>query len=213
MGDPASTRPSLLIRIRDPGDAEAWVQFVALYGPLIYQFARRQGLQDADAADLTQIVLQAVGDGVKQFNYDPQRGTFRSWLFKVVRNQLSKLRMSQRRSVRSDGDSGTHRMLADLPDEAESSGLWDREYERRLFLWAAERVKARCDSVTWQAFWQTAVEGRSGQEVAESLGMSVGTVYTSKSRILDRIRNEIQQSQGNEDFLPRWNPDEIPELS
>src|SRR5215470_1143371 len=87
MGDAAGTRPSLLIRIRDPGDAEAWGQFVALYGPLIYQFARKQGLQDADAADLTQIVLQAVIDAMKRLDYDPERGSFRGWLYKVVRNQ------------------------------------------------------------------------------------------------------------------------------
>ena len=108
MGDPASTRPSLLIRIRDPGDAEGWRQFVALYGAMIYQFARKQGLQDADAADLTQIVLQAVGDGVKRLDYDPQRGSFRSWLFRVVRNQLSKFRTRQRRSIRGSGDTGAH---------------------------------------------------------------------------------------------------------
>ncbi|HKI18288.1 MAG TPA: sigma factor-like helix-turn-helix DNA-binding protein, partial [Isosphaeraceae bacterium] len=77
----------------------------------------------------------------------------------------------------------------------------------------AERVKARCDAATWQAFWQTAVEGRSGQEIAESLGMSVGAVYTSKSRILDRIRKEIEQAQGDESSFPRWNRDEIRELS
>jgi hypothetical protein len=76
MGDAASTRPRLLIRVRDPADAEAWGQFVALYGPLIYQFARKQGLQDADAADLTQIVLQAVLDAMKRLDYDPQRGVY-----------------------------------------------------------------------------------------------------------------------------------------
>jgi len=213
MSDPASTRPSLLIRIRDLGDAEAWNEFVALYGPLIYQFARKQGLQDADAADLTQIVLYAVGDGIQRFDYDPQRGSFRSWLFKVVRNQINKFRLSQRRSIRGSGGTGAHRMLDDVPDGAGTSELWDREYERQLFLWAAERVKARCDAATWQAFWQTAVEGRSGQEIAESLGMSVGAVYTSKSRILDRIRKEIEQAQGDESSFPRWNRDEIRELS
>src|ERR1700688_877325 len=99
MGDPASTRPSLLIRIRDPGDGEGWRQFVALYGAMIYQFVRKRCLLDADAADLTQIVLQAVGEGVKRLDYDAHRGSFRSWLFKVVRNQLSKFKARQRRSI------------------------------------------------------------------------------------------------------------------
>ena len=120
MGDPASTRPSLLIRVRDPGDAEAWGEFVALYGPLIYQFARKQGLQDADAADLTQIVLQAVIDAMKRLDYDPQRGSFRSWLYKVVRNQLSKFRAQQRRSPRGSSTSSAPAVAPPLVSDTPS---------------------------------------------------------------------------------------------
>jgi RNA polymerase sigma-70 factor (ECF subfamily) len=214
MADPASTRPSLLIRVRDPQDAEAWAQFAALYGPLIYQFGRKQGLQDADAADLTQIVLHAVIDAMKRLDYDPQRGSFRSWLYKVVRNQLSKFRALQRKSPRGSGDTDAQQWLDDLPDaDPGTSELWDREYERQLFLWAGERVKARCDAASWQAFWRTAVDGHGAQEVARSLGLSVGAVYTARSRILDRIRKEIRQAQGDEPFFPRRDCDENSELS
>lgn len=213
MGDPASTRPSLLIRVRDPGDAEAWGQFVALYGPLIYRFARKQGLQDADASDLTQIVLQAVIDAMKRLDYDPQRGSFRSWLYKVVRNHFSKFRAQQRKSPRGSGDSGAQHFLDELPDGDHGTiELWDREYERQLFLWAAERVRSRCDAASWQAFWRTAVEGQGAQDVARSLEMSVGAVYTARSRMLDRIRKEIQQAQGDEPYFPRWDRDESREL-
>jgi hypothetical protein len=104
-------------------------------------------------------------------------------------------------------------MLGELADDADTSDLWDREYERQLFLWAADRVKARCDLATWQAFWQTAVDGRNGQEIADSLGMTIGAVYTSKSRILDRIRKEIQEAQGEEGSLPRFDRDEVGDLS
>jgi RNA polymerase sigma-70 factor (ECF subfamily) len=214
MGDPAGTRPSLLIRVRDPRDAEAWGQFVALYGPLIYRFGRKQGLQDADADDLTQIVLQAVIDAMKRLDYDPQRGTFRSWLYRVVRNQLGLFRARERKSPRGSGDSDARRLLDELPDDDPgASELWDREYELQIFLWAGERVKARCDAASWQAFWRTAVDGQAAQEVARSLGMSVGAVYTARSRILDRIRREIRQAQGDEPVFPRWDRDENGELS
>jgi RNA polymerase sigma factor (sigma-70 family) len=213
MGGPASTRPSLLIRVRDPGDAEAWKQFVALYGPLVYRFARKRGLQDADAADLSQIVLQAVIDGMKRLEYDPQRGSFRGWLYTVVRNQLSKFRARQRRFHPASGGSESQRLLEDLPgNDVESTEEWDREFERQLFLWAAERVKRRCEAASWQAFWQAAVEGRNVQEIARSLEMSVGAVYTAKSRILDRIRKEIREAQGDEPFFPRRDSDASSEL-
>src|SRR5262249_20156328 len=88
MGDSPSTRPSLLLRIRETGDHEAWSQFVALYGPLVYRYARNRGLQDSDAADLTQVVFQAVAKQIQRLDYDAQRGTFRGWLFGVTRMHL-----------------------------------------------------------------------------------------------------------------------------
>jgi RNA polymerase sigma-70 factor (ECF subfamily) len=131
MGDPVSTRPSLLLRVRDPGDRDAWSQFVELYGPLIYQFARRRRLQDADAADLTQTVLQAVAAGVRRLEYDPRRGSFRGWLFGVVRRQMAKYRTRQRRQPRGTGDSGTQRRLEERPGpDGDEAALWDQEYER-----------------------------------------------------------------------------------
>src|SRR5437868_12955856 len=104
MGDAASTHPSLLLRIRDPGDRGAWAQFVELYGPLIYHFARKRRLQDADAADLTQVVLQAVAGAVERLDYDPRRGSFRGWLFQIVRHHLGKHLARQRRTPQGGGD-------------------------------------------------------------------------------------------------------------
>src|SRR5688500_9018981 len=97
MNDGPFTRPSLLIRIRNPQDEEAWREFVDLYGPLVYRFGRKHGLQDADAADLTQFVMHAVSRSVKRLDYDAARGTFRGWLFTVVRFQLAKFLRRRRR--------------------------------------------------------------------------------------------------------------------
>src|SRR5947209_3674827 len=82
------TRASLLVRLRDPLDEAAWAEFIDLYTPLVYGYARKQGLQDADAADLTQEVLGALAGAVGRLEYDPHRGAFRNWLFTVVRRKL-----------------------------------------------------------------------------------------------------------------------------
>jgi RNA polymerase sigma factor (sigma-70 family) len=198
MHDTARTRPSLLLRIRDAGDREAWSQFVHLYGPLIYHFARKRHLQDADAADLTQVVLQAVAGAVERLNYDPERGSFRGWLFQIVRHHLWKRDAQQRRSTRGSGDSDTQRLLESLPGREEEAAAWDREHDRQLFLWAAERVRAHFAESGWQAFWQTSVEGQAPRDVARALGMSVGAVYTAKSRVLDRLRREVRQVESDE---------------
>lgn len=192
--DPPTTSPSLLIRIRDAQDRQAWEKFVDLYGPLIYQFGRKRGLQDADAVDLTQNVFQAVSASIRGLDYDPRRGSFRGWLYSVARHHLQKFFRSRKRTPQASGDSDSQDLLEAQPDRNKvEAALWDREYERQIFLWAAEKVRGSFDDASWQAFWQTAVEGQSGKTVAQALGMSVGAVYTAKSRVLNRLRKVIQE--------------------
>jgi RNA polymerase sigma-70 factor (ECF subfamily) len=197
MPDSEGTRPSLLIRVRDAGDSEAWQEFAAIYTPLIYRFARRRRLQDADVADLAQAVLGEVSQAVRRLDYDPRRGSFRGWLFRVVRNQFSKWRTRRRRGPVGSGDPAVEEALLGQPDREDEEAVWNREYQQQLFRWAAERVRVCFEDLSWQAFWRTAVEGQSPGEAAAALGLSLGAVYTAKSRILDRIRREIRQIQGD----------------
>lgn len=194
MGDSLLTRPSLLIRIRAAHDADAWRQFVQLYAPLVYGFARKRGLQDADAADLVQDVLQQVASAAERFDYDPKKGSFRSWLFQVIRNRFHKRMGGRRPHQQGSGDSGVQEFFEQQPAE-EASSDWDHEYDQRLFAWAVEQVRPEFAESSWQAFWQTAYEGRPPAEAAAALGISVGAVYIAKSRIVARLTLKIQQLQ------------------
>ncbi len=193
------TRPSLLIRLRDHQDHQAWAQFVEVYAPLIYGYLQRRGLQDADAADLTQTCLRQVATHVGSLEHDPRRGTFRGWLFTIVRNRLRNFFAQPRRLHQGSGDSQVQRLLenqaAPEPDEA---GEWDREYQCGLFAWAAEQIKPQVQETTWQAFWQTSVEGKPGKEVAKALGISVAAVYLAKSRVVARFQALIHEVQEDE---------------
>jgi RNA polymerase sigma-70 factor (ECF subfamily) len=197
MGDSPQTRPSLLARIRDAGDRQGWSQFVEVYAPLIYGLARRHGLQDADAADLTQDVLRVVARSVKGFEYDPERGSFRGWLFTLVRNELRDT-LSRRRPGRAAGGTDAQDRLDALPaPEDDLAARWDREHERRLFDYASVRVRGEVQETTWRAFWQTAVEGREPKEVAKGLGMTIAAVYLAKSRVMARLREQVRQLEGD----------------
>jgi RNA polymerase sigma-70 factor (ECF subfamily) len=197
MPDSATTRPSLLLRIRDLGDRQAWGEFVEIYAPLVYGFARKQGLQSADAADLTQEVLRSVAGAAGRLEYDPGRGSFRGWLFTVVRNRLRNFLASRDRRCRGSGDSDVAQLLEAVPaPEEEDSSLWDREYEQRLFAWAAAQVRETCQETTWRAFWLTAVEGWSGKDAAKVLGISQAAVYLARRRVMIRLKEEVQQLQG-----------------
>jgi RNA polymerase sigma-70 factor (ECF subfamily) len=191
MAETLQTRPSLLVRLRDPRDQEAWRTFVNLYGPLIYGFGRKNGLQDADAADLTQAVFGAVNSGIGRLDYDPARGTFRGWLFGVARNQLGKWRRSQDR-VKASGDTANLEQLAEHPAPDDAVAWWELEYQRQCFVLASARVRPQVQETSWIAFWQSAVEGRPANEVAAALGLSLGALYTAKSRVLALIKKEIQ---------------------
>jgi RNA polymerase sigma factor (sigma-70 family) len=194
MPDVPTTPPSLLYRLRDSRDRDAWQQFVELYGPLIYRFGRKRGLQDADAADLTQIVFQAVTSAIGRFEYDPQRVKFRSWLYAVVRNHYCRLLSRRSRSPAVEGGTDAQEQLQEQPErENGEAALWEQEYRRGRFLWAADKVRGAVEEASWQAFWQTAVEGRAAAEVAAALGMNVGAVYTAKSRVLERIRRVLEE--------------------
>ncbi len=206
MDEAPSTQPSLLVRLRDPGDERAWSEFTEIYGPLVYQLARRRGLQEADAQDLVQEVFRAVARAIDRYDPDPARGSFRGWLTRIAGNLIINLLAAQRRHPRGTGDTDMQRLIEQQPDPTdEESALFEAEYRRRLLSWAAERVRPGFSNSVWQAFWQTGVEGRPTAEVALALGMSVGTVYQYKSRVVARIRREIQRvdSESQIVFSPR----------
>jgi RNA polymerase sigma-70 factor (ECF subfamily) len=187
------TRASLLVRIRDGADAAAWREFVDVYAPLVYGFARKRGLQDADAADLMQDVLRSVAGAARRLEYDPRRGTFRAWLYKVTRNKLYNHLNARRRRERATGDSDDRELLAAQPAPDDDGAQWDREYERGLYEWAAKRARGEFQPATWEAFRLTAVENVSPKDAAARTGLSVGAVYVAKSRVLARLRELVRE--------------------
>jgi RNA polymerase sigma factor (sigma-70 family) len=202
MAEPPATRVTLLARIRDGRDADAWGEFVRLYGPVVYGFARNRGLQDADAADLMQDVMRSVARNAPKLEYDPARGTFRGWLYTITRNKIYNFLSAQKNRPRASGDPDAREQLDAVPgrDDAGPDADWEKEYQRKLTDRAMELVRAEFQPATWQAFWQTAVDGRPAAEVGAGLKkMSPGAVYVAKSRVLARLREEVRRMMDEED--------------
>jgi len=198
MSEWPSTRLSLLVRIRDPRDERAWTEFLAIYTPLVYRLARQKGLQDADADDLVQEVFRAVAGAIERWSPDPERGSFRGWLFKIARNLIINLLARQGRQPRGTGDIAVGRLLEEQPAPSdEASAVFELEYRRQLFHWAVEQVRSEVHASTWQAFWRTGVENEKPGDVAESLMMTVGAVYVAKNRVVARIKRTIEQVEGD----------------
>jgi RNA polymerase sigma factor (sigma-70 family) len=159
--------------------------------------ARAKGLQAADAADLTQDVFRAVAGAIDRFDPDPARGSFRSWLFRIARNLMINLLAARRVRPQATGDSDVQELLdrVPAPDGAETA-LFDVEYRRRIFLWAADQVRGEFRQSTWQAFWLTTVEGQDPRTAAQAIGISVGAVYIARSRVMARLKSIIEQVEG-----------------
>lgn len=192
-----ATRHSLLVRLRDASDQQAWREFVQVYEPVVYGMARKSGLQDADAHDLTQEVLSAVSRAIGDWQPDPERGRFRAWLYRIARNMTINSLSRRAHQPRGTGDTQTVELLAEFactdPDENPSFEL---EYRRRAFHRAAQRVQAEVAPATWQAFWLTSVEHAPIAKVAETLQLSKGVIYAARSRVLARLRAVVQQLEG-----------------
>jgi len=195
----ASTRVSLLIRLRDNADADAWSQFVDIYGPLIFHFARRCHLQESDAADLVQEVMGEVAKSMAKFEYDPELGKFRSWLYKIAKRTQARIHQKQLKQPKGTGDSNALQLLHNEPDQHDDlQQIWDHEYRQQLIEWAAEKIRHHFRDETWQAFWLTSVQERSPQEAAELTGLSVGAVYVAKSRVLKKLAEKIREIDDNQ---------------
>jgi RNA polymerase sigma-70 factor (ECF subfamily) len=192
MADIPPTRASLLVRLRDRGDEAAWTEFIDLYGALIYNYARKQGLQAADAADLGQEVLRAVATSVGRLEYDPRRGLFRNWLFTIVRRKLSDWRAAQRRGPCGSGDTATRQVLEQVQAPPAQDVAWENEWENRVFAWACEQARKDVTHSTWKAFWRTAMDGHPTQQVAADLGLTAAAVYLARHRVLARLRELVQ---------------------
>ena len=190
------TRASLLVRIRDPKDVLAWSEFVRLYAPLIHSYGMKHGLQDCDAADLTQETMRRVLRAAPEFVYDASKGSFRGWLFTIARNEIRKFAARDANRSRGTGDTNMRQILEAVPDRDSERCDWDRDYLLNLFHWAAKRVKVEFRDSTWQSFWRTVALGEEIETVARDLGVSSGAIYIARSRVTARIKREIAAVEG-----------------
>jgi RNA polymerase sigma-70 factor (ECF subfamily) len=199
VGDSPQTRASLLVQLRDGANHAAWQEFIKLYGPVVYGFARKRGLQDADAADMMQEVMRSVSAAIGRLDYDRNQGTFRGWLFTITRNKIFTFLSARRLRPQGSGDTSTNRLLEQHADGEDASQAWEMEYQRRVAALAMERVKGEFQETTWRAFWLTGVEGRPVADVAAQVGLSAGAIYVAKSRVLARLKEEVEMMRHEEE--------------
>lgn len=181
---------SLLLRIREPRDQQAWQMFVDLYMPLVYGYCRTRGVQDADAADVVQEVFTRVSRGIRGFDYDPQRGGFRNWLGTLTWREMQRHLQKVRRTGRGVGGDAGAAEINRL--EGELDLAWVEEFNAQVCRSALERIRPEFDDAVWQAFELTWVQDCKPNAAAEQVGRTTDWVYKARYLVLQRLREEIQ---------------------
>ncbi|MDA1052076.1 MAG: sigma-70 family RNA polymerase sigma factor [Planctomycetota bacterium] len=182
-----STSATLLLRLKDGGDEADWRRFMNLYTPLLYYWATRNGLQAADAADLVQDVLVLLVKKLPEFTYDEQ-GSFRGWLRTVTLNRLRDLQRRRGETTLEDGEWP----IDQAAEEDTRDAFWEVEYRQHLVARALEVMRDSFEPTTWKACWEMVVKGKKAAQVGAELGISEGAVYVAKSRVVKRLRKELE---------------------
>ena len=185
------TNTSFLVGLCDPQNDAAWAEFHSRFRPLILTYAKRRGLQDADAEDAAQDTLADFARAYKQGQYDRSRGRLRHWLGGFAARRIARVRADQRRHVQPIVGSGNSAILRELPDPHTDDEVWEAQWKEHTLTLCMQQVRQEFDERHVRGFEQHALQQRPADEVARELGLSRNALYVAKSRILARIR-EIQ---------------------
>lgn len=178
-----TTQPSLVLRLRDHSDTNAWNEFVDVYSPLIYDFCRSRQLQSSDAADVTQEVLLRLSKAIRNFEYNRDKGLFRDWLARIVLNEIRRLTSK-----------ASHLAIALDELDKDSGNLtssWNEQFQQHIFTKALERTRVNFNEETWRMFEMSWLQKIASEQVAESMGVGIERIYVARSRVLKRLRYEV----------------------
>lgn len=180
------TSESLLIRLKSDGDPDAWPSFVELYTPLIFFWARKNGLDQQDAADLSQDVLTIVFQKLPTWHYNPQK-SFRGWLRTITLNRHRELF----RKKRLNTVNGNALDIAELVDPRTAESTWDANYGTELVASAMKLMQSDFAPSTWSALQRLILNGESAAKISRETGVSVWTIYSAKNRLMSRLRSQL----------------------
>lgn len=206
MGNLPETRISLLCKItQNPNDSQGWSELVSLYQAPIYRTLRFRRIQHADAMEVTQQVLVALVRHLPQFENDGKPASFRRWLNRIISNLCWKAWAARQNPIGSARNALAHegREFEELADEQQQEELrhdLEIQHYRHCFRLAAVQVRPLFTHATWQAFWLSSVEGMAPAEVGKMLGLSSGAVYIARSRVIARLRDQVEQMEAKEDL-------------
>ena len=193
LEDTLPTSVSLVQRVQQH-DSLAWERLVEIYTPLVYTWCRGRRLSQHDSADVMQEVFRAVHRNIGNFRRERKGDSFRGWLWTITRNKIRDHFRALAARPNPAGGTDAQLRFAELPEEEPDTDLSLAAADGRSspFYGAMQLVQAEFEDRTWQAFWRATVEEQATADIAADLGMSVNAVRLAKSRVLRRLRKELE---------------------
>lgn len=205
----AATRRSLIEKLADWEDQKTWDEFYQTYWRLIFSVSTKAGLRPDEAMDVVQeTVLSVAKQWKKGQTYDPDKGSFKTWLMNITRWRIAdQFRKKQRNPAASaqsggtpDGDGGFRdtATIERLEDESASGMLdkiWENEWKQNLSTVAIDRVKKQVSPLQFQIFDAYVIKGWDADKVKNELGVSSSQVYLAKHRVGGLVKKEITKLQ------------------
>ena len=187
-----NTSASLLVRIRDPKDREAWDRFIEIYTSIVRDYCFQRRLQKTDIDDLVQDVMTSVANAIKTFEYDPARGRFRAWLGTVTANKIKTFLTKQSKRNGNSINVPGEPSLAQLENVSDPDQAWISIFSERIFQAACSNIRPQVNETAWDCFELTWNQKLPAREVADRIGIPVHLVYVNKSRVLKRLEHEVR---------------------
>lgn len=193
MNDWPETNTSLILRIKDPQNAIAWNELMAIYRPVVLRLARRKGLLHEDAEDLVQSVFLSVARAIDKWEPGDDQPRFRNWLGKITTNAILNA-ITRARPDRATGTSSVMQALAAIPENRDTKQSLLVECRLEAIRWAAQEIQPEFSEVTWAIFHATGIEGRPAAEVAQIYGRTIGAVYAARCRVAARLQQKVLEA-------------------
>jgi RNA polymerase sigma-70 factor (ECF subfamily) len=193
--DSIPTRYSLLSRLQDREDQDSWKDFFDTYWRLIYSFAIKSGLTDAEAQDVVQETVISVAKDIQKFKRDRTLGTFKGWLRNLTRWRIADQLRKRDRSVPAGSNLSNTLPGPDEiagPVSADLEAIWEADWQSNLLKTALERIKPRVKEEHYQIFDLNVIRQWPVGKVAQTLGVNIGMVYLAKHRVMALIKKEIR---------------------
>lgn len=187
------TDESLIAQVQNLGDGASWREIVRIYHPVIFRMARRRGMQDADANDVSQQVFIKLAKSIDQWQPSEGAPPFRAWLATIATNAITNA-LTRRPKDQAIGGTSIAEKLQAFPSPEATRAELQQEVKQQVVLWAIEQIRHEFSDAVWLSFQRTAIDGESIESVANDLHRSLGSIYVARYRVIARLKEKVQEA-------------------